>query len=76
MSTWFKFGRLNHLQTEADPQRGGCGARPLEPQPTFESDDPPSFPCRPCLVYWLDETIEEESLEDCIARGYTEASLD
>lgn len=72
MSTWFQFGRLNHLQVDADPQRAGCGTRPLEPQPTFTtSGEPPQFVCRSCLVAWLDEVMVPEETEDAIARGYT-----
>lgn len=75
MSVWFQFGRLNHLQIEADPQKAGCGTKPLSPQPTFTSAEPPQFACRPCLVMWLNEVLEEEALEDAISRGY-EASKD
>lgn len=71
MSTWFQFGRLNHLQLDADPQRAGCGTRPLNPQPTFTSEEPPQFACRACLVTWLDEVMVEEELEDAMSRGYT-----
>lgn len=71
MSTWFQFGRLNHLLLDADPQRAGCGTRPLNPQPTFESVEPPRFACRACLVTWLDEVTVEEAMEDAMSRGYT-----
>jgi hypothetical protein len=76
VSVWFQFGKQNHLQLDADPQRAGCGTRPLEPQPTFTSEEPPQFACRACLVAWLDEVLEEEAIEDAISRGYTEARFE
>ena len=31
MSLWFKFGQTLHIQVAADPQKAGCGTRPLKP---------------------------------------------
>lgn len=75
MSLWFRFGALHHLEIEADPQRAGCGSRPKDPQPTFESEDPPEFPCRACLLTWVESQVEEEPLDAALSRGYRESDL-
>ena len=70
MSAWFRFGALHHYELVAGPQRAGGGSRPTDPQPTFESEDPPDFACRACLLAWLESQVGEEPLEVAVERGY------
>ncbi len=70
MSAWFRFGAQHHIQISASPQVAGCGSRPRDPQPTFDSEDPPEFPCRACLLTWLDSQVVAEEVEDAVGRGY------
>ena len=70
MSLWFKFGQTLHIQVAADPQKAGCGTRPLKPQPVEEFDGPPQFACRRCLLAWMEDVVVEEELSDALGRGY------
>ena len=64
MSLWFKFGQTLHIQVAANPQKAGCGTRPLKPQPVEEFDGPPQFACRRCLLAWMEDAVVEEEGEE------------
>lgn len=70
MVTWFRFGQLHHIQTQANPQVAACGTQPMNPQPTFESEDKVDYACRGCTLALVEDMLTDEDIEDSIGRGY------
>lgn len=71
---WFPHGSAWHVLTEHDPTASECGISLLAPPQrtvaSTEEDPVPPNPCRRCFVELGLRDVEDEPLDEALARGY------